>query len=240
MPRTRKSTTRKGAKPRAASSSARPLPLRIDRTFGRFGNTSTNHYTQMTYAAPTLRRTLRYSAGGTITTGAGAVAFSYWRAIGAFDPQFAVGGHQPMGFDQIMALYSKFNVLNSRITIRPYNNAGVPTAFGVHLTPGSSASIYSDYAAIDESGLAVWQMLPAGLDIPVKIVLSQNTSETFGNVNILDDDELAGSGAADPVALCNFAIYAQDVNSTSVAIVQFTISLEYDILFTEPKQVAQS
>ena len=38
------------------------------------------------------------------------------RANGMFDPQTAVGGHQPRGFDEFMEAYDMFTVMGSKIS----------------------------------------------------------------------------------------------------------------------------
>jgi len=47
---------------------------------------------------------------------------SYWthgfRANGMYDPDAGVGGHQPLGFDQYMALYSRYEVVTSKIDVQ--------------------------------------------------------------------------------------------------------------------------
>lgn len=40
-----------------------------------------------------------------------------YSANGAWDPQTAVGGHQPMGFDQLMAFYQHYTVMSSVLTV---------------------------------------------------------------------------------------------------------------------------
>lgn len=44
-----------------------------------------------------------------------------FRGNSAFDPYFSVGGHQPLAYDQLAALYKKYNVHGSRIEVSILN-----------------------------------------------------------------------------------------------------------------------
>lgn len=48
-----------------------------------------------------------------------------------FDPRNAVGGHQPLGFDQMAALYDKYIVFGMRYDIQVYNDSSSPVDFAV-------------------------------------------------------------------------------------------------------------
>lgn len=45
---------------------------------------------------------------------AGVVAFDSWSLNNMYDPYDAAGGHQPLGFDQMAALYTKWQVIRPR------------------------------------------------------------------------------------------------------------------------------
>jgi len=51
-----------------------------------------------------------------------------FRGNSVYDPYHAVGGHQPLGFDQLAALYQRYNVHGTRMEITAYNNATVDGA----------------------------------------------------------------------------------------------------------------
>ena len=60
-------------------------------------------------------------------------------ANGAYDPYYPIGGHQPKGFDQWMAVYSHFNVLGSKIygNVLSFNSLGA----AVRATPQAKLSL---------------------------------------------------------------------------------------------------
>lgn len=61
---------------------------------------------------------LRYVVTESITGPAvGAIVVRQYRANGMYDPEVAVGGHQPFGFDQLMGQYHHFTVIKSKCTL---------------------------------------------------------------------------------------------------------------------------
>lgn len=189
------------------------------------------------YTPAVLRRTLRYVDNCTNTTGAGSLALTYFSANSLYDPYYAVGGHQPMGFDQVMALYQKYTVVASRISITAVIQS-VPQVVGIQVFKGT-ATAYSSYNGMIETGLVVHKVTDVD-DTSVKLTTTQLTSASLGIINPLDDDPCSGTASASPVNNVMFAVWNQDVNKTSVAIAQFVVTIDYDAIFTEPTQLAQS
>ncbi len=119
----------------------------IDRTNGP---TSTRvFFTNLTPFPPKYRCALRYAQTKTYTTGASGVsgtenAFSL---NSLYDPDVTGVGHQPYGFDQVAALYSKYLVLSCDVQIRA-------------VTPGGQADMcilaaFTGSQAVSLSGITV-------------------------------------------------------------------------------------
>lgn len=93
-------------------------------------------------------------ADQTIVTGAGSsIGLVYFGANDPFDPRYAVGGHQPRGFDQYTPVYSKYQVLASRIRVT-YAFASSPAAVtvGIHTTSSTTAQTYAyDYIELGKT-----------------------------------------------------------------------------------------
>lgn len=56
--------------------------------------------------------------GITLNAGLSTQSDYFWRANDLYDPDYSSTGHQPMGFDQWMNLYSKFTVLGSKFVAK--------------------------------------------------------------------------------------------------------------------------
>lgn len=64
-----------------------------------------------------MKATLRYSTSADFALTSNMAVAHQLRANDLFDPQYALGGHQPRSFDEYMKLYSTFTVLSSKIMI---------------------------------------------------------------------------------------------------------------------------
>ncbi len=91
---------------------------------------------------PTRFRTrLRYSETATFTTGAAGIVGTgqLWRLNSLFDPNQTGIGHQPYGFDQLAAFYSRYLVRGARWVL-------------TCMTPGASSDIYIHCQVGDSDG----------------------------------------------------------------------------------------
>jgi hypothetical protein len=191
-----------------------------------------------TFAPLRTRRTLRYVTGTTLTGTAGALAGFYIRALSLFDPEYAIGGHQPMGFDQMMTFYEKFTVVASKITVE-FVLQSVPQVLGIQLVPVAGTA-YSNTSGIIETGMCVHRVYPVTLYAPQKLSLEQVTTRSLGNVDVLDDPGVSGSATADPTQILQFMIFTQDLGTASTATAQLLITVDYDTIFSNPVQPGQS
>lgn len=71
-----------------------------------------------------------------------------FRGNSPFDPQFALGGGQPMGFDQWAAFYRKYRVIASKLVVKYSNNAAIE-AFG-YVSAANTSAAYTDRSAMNE------------------------------------------------------------------------------------------
>jgi len=60
---------------------------------------------------------MKYSTLANIAAGAGQYALAIFRGNSIFDPDFGVGGHQPLGHDQWANFYEYYRVLSSSIRV---------------------------------------------------------------------------------------------------------------------------
>ena len=63
-----------------------------------------------------IKTTLRYAMRTEFALPTNGTYTCKLRANDLFDPEFALGGHQPRGFDDFMNIYDKFTVTGSKIT----------------------------------------------------------------------------------------------------------------------------
>jgi len=214
-----------------------------------------------------MSTTLRYVVSENLTPGTDTAEGFTLRANGMFDPEYSLGGHQPRGFDQYMALYNRFTVTSCKISVT-FAYRGYPGA-----PPG----------AVDGTGAPVQQTEDMGADVtaPPSVIclvhkaVSLNTTQTinqfqehdrtkwvtitpigeaktvstsltcrefFGKDFLVGSDGYTGTDSADPSNPVYFHIMAgkNDDGADKAVQIQANCIMEYKCTFTEPKQLAES
>lgn len=187
-------------------------------------------------------------------------------ANGMYDPEVGVGGHQPRGFDQYTALYQKFTVKSSKISVTfAYEGYNGPAGFLT--TGGPSQAIYTtsenNQAAVpsaiclvhksvetndtgtiesfQERDRTKWKSICPGGEVKT-VSTGLHCSDFFGKDFLVGADGYTGTDSTDPDnklyyhVMCglNSNEYPRQINVRANCIV------EYDVVWTEPKQLAAS
>ena len=186
-------------------------------------------------------------------------------ANGLYDPHTSTGGHQPRGFDEFMAIYNKFTVKSSKISVTftyegyngPYGStatgapsqligtvapapAACPPAVGIVRASGelSTSGTVSDQQEIDK---AKWVTItPQG---EAKTVSTSTSPRAwFGKDFLVGSDGYTGTDSTDPTNLCYYHILMglQHNEYSQNVKLRANVCITYDAVFTEPKPLAQS
>lgn len=194
------------------------------------------------------RVTLRYCEFDlSIVSTAGAAAGYVFSANGMFDPNITGTGHQPMGFDQMMVFYEQATVVGSKCSVVMNNNsaAGKYGWTGLYVSPDTST--LTDPARAIENGMIdnrwITPAAQAGslsrLNIGVDLRTYFGRSRTVRD--LLDDDQLFTTAAANPVEQLYFILTAVDPTGAAGTInVTFQVVIEYDAIFFEPRKITSS
>lgn len=163
-------------------------------------------------------------------------------ANGLYDPNVSGTGHQPRGFDQLMALYDHYVVTNSAIKVTFCNPDGSleNVVCGINVIDGTVTNAnpndyleqpYNTYCVIaPENGTSTIKTLN----------LKCNVGKFLGRRSVLSDPELKGSASANPTEDVMFHIWCAGLKSSDPASVEVLIELQYDAHLIEPVDVAQS
>jgi len=191
-----------------------------------------------------IRRTLRYAQTNVIDVANFGTNQQVFRANSLYDPDYTGGGHQPNGFDQLIAAYNHFTVLRARLRVRVLQ---VGSGGGV-IEPGAIVLAWSD------SGTFMASQADYPACIEKRNVLasafygsSTSTGNTFtltGSLDILKllrkkQDELVemanlrGSSAANPAEIYFLEVGLFSFSSNPGAITVIS-DIEFDSVFTEP------
>lgn len=168
-------------------------------------------------------------------------------ANGLYDPDITSTGHQPMGFDQLMAFFQHYTVLSSRIHVEVRNNlSGVNEAVEFALVIQRSTTILSVWDRLIEAGnctTGVATSIPSGGGpTPARFSRKVRIADFQSVPNVLNDDTLRGTAAANPATQVYYVLYTRtpDVAGPSSGHVYLGIVIEFDAVFTEPLQPIES
>ncbi len=198
----------------------------------------TSSYTRLATGPKTLVRKLRYVTRTSIDAGAVGAASNLWiRANGMFDPEVAIGGHQPLGFDQYMALYDHFKVVKSKISVTFLQSTSPRIIGSIYLDDDTTANL--DIGNMIEQGLTSWAVVASGDVKPTTISKWFVSKDFFSGKQ--HSAELLGSDTSDPAegAFFNISVAgldpAADPASTNVLIV-----VDYYVSFSERTTLVSS
>lgn len=199
--------------------------------------TSKRWRTRLTYA------TFANNQAATATNPATAV--NSYRLNGCFDPEVALGGHQPWGFDRMMQTYNHFTVVGCRYEIFFHQTTANPNE--VHdivcctEVSGQSASLAlaSSLGAVEAPQIRTRQLVPYLMDKRYVVMKGYVNMSKFLSQNVLSEDANAGSDSADPteqVFLHVFALANQN-SGGATRTYDIKVKLVYDVVFHEPKNL---
>jgi len=175
-----------------------------------------------------------------------------FRANDLYDPDYAIGGHQPAGFDQLMAQYYHFTVLHSHIAVElldTIENINTPLTLFVEEAAGQLAATY---AAGGANGLM--EITPRSQSMLLTncnylassrtISQSLDMSKVFHKTpaSMIGDTPYSGDVGHSPVEDVYFALAYFHPKGTAVnySDASVRITLTYYAVFSEPRQLVGS
>ncbi len=187
---------------------------------------------------------LRYVSRYSVTVGLGVSTWKF-RANGLYDPDVAVGGHQPYGFDQLMALYTDWVVLSSSCHVRSFTrSSNEPCAVNVMVAEIGDANDTTIHEMLERhpktTRLGNWRADGAGNRGGVTKA-SVNIGKYLNRKNLADDADLIGNNGADPTKAVEYWINHTDAGLTaSVGITDVVVTLVYRAMFLKPRTLGTS
>lgn len=203
----------------------------------------------------THRQTLKYS--DSFTTGAAAAGLgtdmsicNTFRVNSLYDPDVTGIGHQPLGFDQLMEFFNRFTVLNCKITLSVSQAASATVAswFGVEVTPTSAtrgSSLPDKQAWLESAATSKTLVGLQSSGAPVKtLTRTINMKKFLGVGNVLDEQNFSGSASSNPADTVYLQVYTAcncyALTGTGTTELHWTVQIEYDTVFHDPKPITIS
>jgi len=177
-----------------------------------------------------------------------AITVKEFRANGLYDPDFSLGGHQPYGFDQLMAQYNHFTVLKAVFEIENMNTQYADAYFYTTALTADSGTLAAAYAAGGVNGLRELPICGPTLGVNTygsdvrgnqrKSKLYFDAAKYFGKRawDLIGDSRFSGDVGADPPeqAYFGYALYSPE-NTTVAHTYPLKITITYFAVLTEPK-----
>lgn len=192
----------------------------------------------------TMMANLKYFSQLTLDpTGSTTGIASYpFRANDCYDPDASLGGHQPMGFDQYMAIYGRFHVAGSKITVKVLSGDAAPlnSSVLVGILRSSSQAVPTLISNLVENDKCVYRGYQLG-DTSKPLIMKYSTRKAQGISKLMDNQELSGTSGTSPSIIDYFNIWASTVGTgNDPQPVQLQIHLQYSVVFSDPIQLGQS
>lgn len=190
---------------------------------------------------PSVMKRLRYSSNFALASTAGAVASYVFAVNGLYDPDVTGTGHQPMGFDEMMIYFNHYVVSHCKVTA--VAKCVSTSKMTVCMRQDASSTPITSIDRVVEIGGGVLEYLEISttalatkkLELGFDIAKIQGISKSA----LTADSSLRGTSAANPTELTYCHIQNWDANAQTGTVV-FDIILEFDAIFTEPRDGTSS
>lgn len=154
-----------------------------------------------------------------------------------FDPNVTGTGHQPLGFDQMMALYKRFRVHSSKIKVSlVYQTQGTQMS----ITPSQSAAAPASMAVAMEQPYNKYTNWYAGIGTGAQLENDISTREITGIESINQDDQFAGSSTASPARLWYWVLNTEVFDGSTAGILRVNVCIDYYVELFDRVSLAQS
>lgn len=188
--------------------------------------------------ATTTMAKLAYVQSSTFTPAAGLTTTRLFRCNDLYDPDFTGAGHQPMGFDEIIARYNHFTVVAANIHVK-FIGGSVLYLAGIHLSGNTTVVVPGE--ELQERGRTKYQLVAPNGSRQAVIRYKFNAKRFFNVKSIVGESLYRGNSSSSPTENAFFHVFGGSHDgATTIGTIHYTARIEYIAVFTEPKQIGQS
>lgn len=188
-----------------------------------------------------LKITHKYAENVTLTSTTGITQAYRYKANGMYDPNATGGGHQPMFFDQIGAIYQHFTVVGSKITVKfiPTASSSVPQHVGININDDSTGVQGIAVDTLAEQATTNCTNIAYTPEKPVILTQTWSAKKHFGG-SVLGNANLIGTINNDPGELSFFTIYNCACDGATTVACYLIVEIEYTAIWRELKDFNSS
>lgn len=160
------------------------------------------------------------------------------------DPDTTGVGHQPLGYDQWRLFYEDYIVVEARLSVQAVLSSQAittPPVMGVLMHDSNSVTATS-HDALVEQGRSTWKLLPASITPgPHKFYMKADLKKVFNVADVKDNKHrFGGTFGGSPNEENYFIIWLQSLDQSTTTTVDLYYVVEYDVIVSSPKELAQS
>lgn len=186
----------------------------------------------------------KYTKTVQLSAATGAMATYRFLTNGLYQPDVTAGsGHQPMFFDQFGAIYSSYNVIGSKMTVKFIPNNFSTTATTANHVGGfvdeNNTSVVTTVDGVSEQTLGKTGIVTLNLVKPYVMTFTWSAKKSLGG-SILAQDDNTGSNTGNPAGLWYYNLVTQATDGTSTAVSIMIVHIEYITVWHNLKEIAQS
>lgn len=174
------------------------------------------------------------------STAVGGLENIVYRGNSVYDPQYSAGGHQPLFFDQYIAVYEKYRVIGSSVRLQITNES--TQALNVAILPTSTPISLTTFQAVLEQNRssAIRTVPPSQYLISTQKRYCSTRQATGATKSELYDQDYAGTFNSDPVNLWYWNFYLNSVDNVTAIDARILLTITYYVEFFDRQNVAQS
>ncbi len=163
----------------------------------------------------------------------------FYRCNGMYDPDVAVGGNQPYGFDQMMTYYKHFTVIGAKMTMSCFGSDNNGTEYPMYLyswvhdleEPFDNPNNYKEMVEFPHIKWAFKG--PTATGKPLVLTQHFSAKKTFDGIDIMGSG-YRGTVSNDPPSQAYFCFGLQSAAGQNPSTYNIAIRIDYIAIFTDP------
>ncbi|UAU47000.1 Cap [Chicken proventriculitis-associated circular virus 4] len=188
-----------------------------------------------------LKTTLKYAENINILNAAAGGSLQTFSCNSLYDPNITGTGHQPMYFDQLIALYDHYCVVASKFTVVMTGGDGNVTPLQYCLCIDDDATLNAGPIIQAEYPDSNFGILPTGVSAAPTVRTLYWSARKFFGKDPIGDPELQGTASTSPTEQSTFNISVQPMDGIASTIdFNAAVIIEYTCVFKELKNIQQS
>lgn len=195
---------------------------------------------------PMTRVNLRYeNSGQTVNVTSGVPAGLVFRATGIYDPEYAAGGGQPRGFDQIAPFFDSWVVVGAKLSVQVASNAtsGNNSGYITALTTDENAISAATRDYFEDRFIRKSMFGPASGGKNTAFARTTYSARKWhgaGGRVLMQNTDLIGTETSDPAKNTYFHVVLIPVSDGAASSCFVRFWIDYSVIFFGPKLITAS